>query len=121
MQEPGIQPPSATLVRLLQQRLGPELARFVSVLASSYPRVRSYTPSLDPGSVAANSEDEQSFTVAGLTPNDVVLVNKPTRTAGLNIVQARAATDTLHLTYLNTTGSPIDAPSETYRIVAIRL
>lgn len=121
MREPGIQPPSASLTVALGHTVGHEFARFVSILADTYPKMRSFTPSINPASVSAGSESTQTFTINGLTANDVVTVNKPTRTAGLDIVQAWASADTLHLTFQNTTGAPIDAGSETYRIIAVRL
>lgn len=121
MNQNGVQPPSPYLIQAIERILGGEFARFISIIANTYPRVRSYSPSINPASVAANSEDEQDFAVAGLTAADVVIVNKPTRTAGLNLAQARADTDKLYLTYQNTTGSPINAGAETYAIIAIRL
>jgi len=82
-------------------------------------RVRSYDTAIDPGSVSANSEDTQTFTVTGLTARDVVKVNKPTKTAGLSILDAFVdSADTLSITFRNYTGSPINAGSETYRIIA---
>jgi len=84
--------------------------------------VRTYSTVIDPCSVSANSEDTQAFTVTGLRSDDVVDVNKPTKTAGLSILDAVVtAQDTLSITFRNYTGSPIDAGAETYRIVATRL
>lgn len=83
---------------------------------------RSYEAVIDPGSVSADSEDTQTFTVEGLIANDVIKVNKPTKTAGLSVLDAFvSAADTLSITFRNYTGSPIDAGSEIYRIIATRL
>lgn len=80
-----------------------------------------YSQVIDPASVAANTTAEQTFTVTGLTTADKVIVNKPTNTAGLGIVNARAsAADTIAITFGNFTAAAIDAASETYAIVAIR-
>ena len=80
-----------------------------------------YTPTIDPASVNANTTAEQTFTVTGLTTADKVIVNKPTNTAGLGIVNARAsAADTLAITFGNFTAAPIDAASEVYSVIAIR-
>lgn len=66
------------------------------------------TASLSPALVAANTTAEQTFTVAGLMPGDVVTVNKPTAQAGLGIVGARvSAADTLAITFANNTAAGI--------------
>ena len=76
---------------------------------------RGFSVTFNPSSVSANSTSEQTFTVSGANTNDVVVVNKPTHTAGLGIVNARvSAADTVAVTFMNTTGSAIDPPSETY-------
>lgn len=72
-------------------------------------------------SVGANTTSEQTFTVTGLTTNDVVYVNKPTHQTGLGIVGCRvSAADTIAITFMNTTGGGITPTSETYEIIAIR-
>lgn len=93
------------------------LRRLVGVL----PRTRSYESAINPASIAANAESVQSFTVKGLSASDVLTVNKPSSTAGLDLVQAWATKDTLNLKFRNHTGSAIDPGSETYRIIATRL
>lgn len=86
-----------------------------------FPRFETYTATLNPASVPANSTSEQTFTVTGLTTTDIVTVNKPTHTSGLGIVNARvSATDTLAITFINITGSPIDPPEEDYLIKTTR-
>lgn len=90
-------------------------------ITSTFKRVRTYTPTIDPASVSANSESLQTFTVEGLTTADSVTVNKPTDTAGVSISQVYvSATDTLAIKFRNHTGGGIDPPSETYRVTAIR-
>lgn len=80
-----------------------------------------YAPSLDVASVAANTTAEQTFTVAGLTTDDKVFVNKPSVNAGLGIVNARvSAADTLAITFVNATAAAIDPGAETYAVLAIR-
>ena len=77
---------------------------------------------LDPASVTANSTLVQSFTFAGIKTSDVLMLGKPSRTAGLNIVQVWCETDDiLSVAFENTTGVAIDAGSETYRLVGIRV
>ena len=80
------------------------------------------TASLTPAQVAANTTAEQTFTVTGLAVGDVVFVNKPTAQAGLGIVGARvSAANTLAITFVNATASPITpTAAETYRIGGMR-
>lgn len=83
--------------------------------------INTITASLNVASVAANTTAEQTFTVTGLKLRDLVMVNKPSASAGLGIVNARvSAADTLALTFVNATGSPIDPSAETYTITVIR-
>ena len=76
---------------------------------------------INPASVSANTTAEQTFTVVGLTTDDQVIVSKPTLTAGFGIVNARvSAANTLAITFINCTASPIDAPLENYTITWFR-
>lgn len=64
--------------------------------------------SLSPAAVGANTTAEQTFTVNGLLPGDVVSVTKPTTQAGLGIVNSRvSAINTLAITFSNNTGGGI--------------
>lgn len=93
----------------------------VGASGTAITQIRVYSQSLDVASVAANTTAEQTFTVTGLATGDKVFVNKPSASAGLGIVNARvSATNTLALTFVNATGTPIDPAAETYTIVAIR-
>lgn len=74
--------------------------------------------SLNVASVAANTTAEQTFTVPGLKTTMAVFVCKPSLSAGLGVVNARvSAADTLALTFVNATASPIDPAAETYTVV----
>lgn len=95
----------------------------LTVGASGTPitQMRVYTPTIDPASVASFTTAEQTFTVAGLTTADKVIINKPTNTTGLGIVNARvSAADTLAITFGNFTAIAIDAASEVYSVIAVR-
>ena len=82
---------------------------------------RVYEVAINPASVSANSTSEQTFTVTGLTTDDLVYVNKPSHASGLIIGNCRAsANNTLAITFANITGSPIDAGSEIYLVYAFR-
>lgn len=69
---------------------------------------------VDLASVAANTTAEQDITVTGVTTDDVLLnVVKPSLEAGLGIAGARIkAADTVAVTFINATASPVDAASE---------
>jgi len=77
--------------------------------------------SINVASVAANTTAEQTFTVTGLRLGDMVLVSKPSLSAGLGLVNARvSANDTLALTFSNSTAGAIDPAAETYTIAWFR-
>src|SRR5437868_15001292 len=83
---------------------------------------RSFTATLSPALVAANTTAEQTFTCTGLVTADAVIVNKPTAQAGLGIVGARvSAADTLAITFSNNTGAGITpTAAEVYKVIAFR-
>ena len=119
MRETGIEPPKSLE---WYRSLDPRAKEWVDRLQQALPKVSTYTPAINPASVAANSESVQTFTVNGLSTNDVVTVNKPTNTLQLDLVHAWvSATDTLSIKFRNHSGSAIDAGSETYRVVAVRI
>lgn len=119
--EKGIQPPAKNELNRFQQDY-PELARWLRLVTDGFAKVSTYQSTLDVASVAANSESVQTFTVTGLTTADVLMPNKPSNNAGLDLVQWWVSdADELSLKFRNHTGSPIDPASEVYRIVAIRL
>lgn len=76
---------------------------------------------IDVASVAANTTAEQDFTVPGLKIGDFVAVSKPGLSAGLGVVNARVkAANTLSISFVNATASPIDPDAETYLIFWFR-
>jgi hypothetical protein len=77
---------------------------------------------LSPASVAANTTAEQTFTLSGVQPGDVVYVNKPTAQAGLGIVGSRAsAANQIGITFSNNTASPIvPTATQTYLVTVLR-
>jgi hypothetical protein len=98
-----------------------ELDKWSQRLQAAFARTQTYEATLNPANVGANTTSAQTFSVPGLSVHDIVIVNKPSHTAGLGIVNARvSAADTLELTFMNTTGAGIDPGSETYTIVSIR-
>lgn len=114
--EPGISPPKGLELK------NPLFEKWLQLLQAAFPRVRTVKATLNPASVAANSEDTQTFTIEGLTTNDIVEINKPSDTAGLSLSQWWvSAADTLSVKFRNHTGGAIDPPSEDYLIKATRL
>jgi hypothetical protein len=77
---------------------------------------------LTPAAIVLNTTAEQTFTVNGLLPGDMVLVNKPTTQAGLGIVGSRvSAANTLAITFSNNTGSSITpTAAQTYLVLVSR-
>jgi len=116
MIETGIEPP-----KHLELDPTSKIYKWLLRLQSVFAKVQTFTVTIDPASVAASTTSEQSFTVNGLTTQDIITVNKPTHDAGLGIVNARvSAANTLSITYMNTTALAIDPSSEDYLIIAVR-
>ncbi len=102
--------------------LSPDFSIWCENVADFFPRIRSYEQSLDVASVAANSTAEQSFTVTGVSVDDMIIgINKPSYTADLAIINARvSAKNTIAITFENSSGSAIDPAAETYSIAVLR-
>ena len=77
---------------------------------------------LSPALIVLNTTAEQTFTVNGLLPGDMVLVNKPTAQAGLGIVGSRvSAANTLAITFSNNTAASITpTAAQVYLILVTR-
>lgn len=83
--------------------------------------IRVYSESLNPASIGANSESTQTFTITGLSINDIIYLTPPALDAGIGIMYYRAsATDTLQIRYRNFTGGAIDLAAGIYNIIAVR-
>ena len=85
------------------------------------------TVTLTPASVATKTTAEQLFTVTGLRAGEVVIVNKPTSQAGLDVVGARVVTTTtagvvtnqLGITFANfTAGTLTPTAGEAYAVIS---
>lgn len=113
-----IDPPQSLSVDDWERYWLPWIKRF----SNAIPKIQTSTQTLTPVSVAANTTAEQTFTVTGLTTNDMVFVNKPSSQAGLGIVGTRVtATNTIGITYINATAGAITPTAEDYLIVTVRL
>lgn len=79
------------------------------------------TATVDLGSVAANTSEEETATVTGVKVGDVVYCVDSALSAGQVIAQCRvSATNTVTLQVINTTGSAIDAASKTMTFLVFR-
>jgi hypothetical protein len=91
------------------------------ILGGNIAGIASATITFNPASVAANTTAEQTVTVPGVLPGDIVQVVKPTLTAGLGIVNTRvSAANTVAIQFINNTAAPIDAAAEAYTFVVYR-
>lgn len=72
-------------------------------------------------SVAANTTEEETFTLTGVKTGDVVYVTKADLDAGILFGSARVtAADTIGVQIVNATGSPVNAASETVKVLVVR-
>lgn len=84
-------------------------------------RGATYSPTLTPTAVAANSESVQTFTVSGLIVPYAVTLSPPASMAGLGIMWVRvSASNTLEVGFRNFTAGSLTPPSGTWRITAAR-
>jgi hypothetical protein len=81
----------------------------------------SFTATLSPTAVAANSTLEQIFPVTGIRAGDLVGVAKPSLQAGLDIVGMRAvASNSLGITFCNVGGTSITpTAAEGYSVISL--
>jgi hypothetical protein len=84
--------------------------------------VQMYYALLNATTCAASTTVEATTTVNGLLVSSSVIVNKPTYTPGLVVLNARvSAANTLAVTYGNFTTSTISVPAETYTVANVQL
>jgi methionine-rich copper-binding protein CopC len=113
----GISTPPKTIEVIL-----PHLFAWLSKLQLVFPNVSTYEASIDLASINATTYSTQTFTVVGLTTEDVIMVNPPALAAGLYLLSYRvSAADTLSLTFYNSNGGAINEAAATYKIMACKL
>lgn len=88
-----------------------------TTLGTTLTRVKLYSTSITPSSVAANTSAEQTFTVTGVTTSDRVFINPPASMGdGLGIVGIRvSAADTVAIRFANFTAGSLTPVSGTYQ------
>lgn len=73
------------------------------------------------GSVAANTSEEETFTLTGVKVGDFISVQKEDLEAGIILGSARCETDgTVTVEVINATGSAVDAASATMKVLVAR-
>lgn len=119
--ENPLSPPPKDSVVLQGDYFGYPWMAWFSRLRDHITRQSSYEVTFNPASIAANTVSRQTVTVTGLTTADIITVNPPALTSGLELIGFRvSAADTVTLTFWNSTASPIDEGSGTYLIKATR-
>jgi hypothetical protein len=90
-----------------------------SLLRGNILKVFAVQISIDVTSKSASTSAEQDITVTGVESSDIVIaINKPSLSAGLGVVNARVkSANTIAVTYMNATASPVDPAAETYTLV----
>lgn len=96
-------------------------ARIGGASGTPLTQVTVYSQGITPASVGALTSAEQTFTVTGLAVTDKVVVNAPAQTAGTGIVNVRASnTNTVAITFMNTTATPQTPTAGTHLFIATR-
>lgn len=93
----------------------------VGVIAGNAASINLIQATIDLPEIAANTSEENDVTVTGLKVGDFVSAVNQTFEAGIVIVPTRvAADDTLPVRAINSTGSAVDASSDTYTLLVVR-
>ncbi len=93
----------------------------VGIIAGNIASITVLTATVDLGSVAANTSEEETATVSGVKLGDVVVCVDSSLNAGQVVAQARvSAADTVTLQVINTTAGAIDAASKTMTFLVVR-
>ena len=113
MRKPLSQPPRVDIPT--------DLDKWLRLLPDLIPKITIYQPVIDLANIGANSVSSQTFTLTGLSVNDLVLINPPALTAGLLLSANSKATadERLLLVLQNTTGGAINEASATFTVVTI--
>lgn len=77
--------------------------------------------SINPASNAAATTQDNTVTIQGVLPGDMVFANKPSSNAGLGIANIRVSgANTIILTTINATAGAVDAAAENYDLLIVR-
>ena len=91
-------------------------------VATAVTQIRVYSQTITPASVGAGAQAEQTFTVTGLATTDKIVCNPfPNAVANVVLTGYRvSATNTLAVTYNNSTGGGLTPTAGTWNIIAFR-
>lgn len=91
------------------------------IIAGNASSINLVAATVDLGSVAANTSEEETFTLTGVKVGDFVSVQKEDLEAGIILGSARVETDdVVTVEVVNTTASPVDAASATMTVLVVR-
>lgn len=91
------------------------------IIAGNIASINLVAATVDFGSVAANTTEEETFSLPGVKVGDFVSVQHDNLEAGLLVGSARVeAADVVTVEVANVTASPIDAGSSTMSVLVIR-
>lgn len=93
----------------------------VGIIAGNVASISIVTATVDLGSVAANTSEEETATVPGVLVGDMVVCMDSALEAGIVVANARvSAANTVTLQVINTTGSGVDAASKSMTFMVVR-
>lgn len=96
--------------------------RWLELVTQRVIDIRGINFTWNPALLAANTHVEESVTVSGIKPEDIILaIIKPTFTQGFHVGQGRVSADnTLSIQVVNGTGSASNPAEETYELVYVK-
>ena len=93
----------------------------VGIIKGNIQSINYVTATVDLGSVAANTSEEETFTLTGVRVGDFISVQKENLTAGIILGSARCETnDVVTVEVINATGDAVNAASATMKVLVIR-
>lgn len=93
----------------------------VGIIAGNTAAINVVEVTWDIPSVAANTSEEETFTLTGVKTTDFISVSKADLDAGIVFGSARVtANDTIAVQIINATGSAVDAASESVKVLVVR-
>jgi len=91
------------------------------IIAGNVKSITVMQATVDLGSVAANTSEEETATLTGVKTGDIVQVIKSDLDAGIILGSVRVTgDDSISIQVVNTTASPVDAASETMDFLVVR-
>lgn len=93
----------------------------VGIMAGNIASINLVAATVNLGGVAANTSEEETFTLNGVKVGDFISVQSDDLEAGIILGSARVETaDTVTVEVINATGSPVNAASSTMSVLVIR-